>query len=232
MDDKKPDNVDEFEEEIVEREFKDPTPHFDDEIEYLSDQSGQSKNLMGRFKNLPRFSVGWLGLLLIILVVLFLFLPKGSKNLNNEELIILKSRVEDLEARENTPEIFEQKLEKLESDMLKGIQVSDRLDQLEGLLVAKINTLEKDVKDLKTQVEEAKKINAARAAATPAPKTVKPRVKKPVQTSSVKYHTVKKGENVYRIALKYNLTEPQLLELNNLEKGALIFPGQKLKVSK
>ena len=234
MDDQKPDNMDEFEEEIAVGEFKDPTPHFDEEIEYLNEQSGQSKSVMSKIKKMPGFSMGWLGILLIVLIALFLFLPKGSKKIEEEELIILKSRVEDLESRQTQaelPEIYEQKIEKMETDILKTLQVGDRLNQLETLLVSKIDSLEQDIQNLKKQLEETQKM----ASAGTVKPTVKPNTgvpKKTPQADSTKYHIVKTGENVYRIGLKYNLTEAQLLELNNLKKGALIYPGQKLKVSR
>ena len=231
MDDKKPDNMDEFEEEIAEGEFKDPMPHFDDEIEYLNEESGKKKGLMAKLNEMPGLSIGWLGILLIVLIVLFLLLPKGSQKMDNEEFIILKSRVEDLESRQHQaalPEIYEQKLDKMEADILKGVQVSDRLDQLEALLASKIDALEKDIQDLKKQLAETQKMAAAKTVAKPA--TREP--KKTTKPDSVTYHVVKKGENIYRIGLKYNLTEAEVRELNNLTKDSFIYPGQKLKVSK
>lgn len=44
------------------------------------------------------------------------------------------------------------------------------------------------------------------------------------------YHVVQKGENLYRIALKYGLTVDQLSKLNNLPPDASIQPNQKLLV--
>ncbi|GAB6190890.1 hypothetical protein JCM39068_06390 [Desulfocastanea catecholica] len=44
------------------------------------------------------------------------------------------------------------------------------------------------------------------------------------------YHVVQKGENLYRIALKYGLTVDQLRKLNNLPADASIQPDQKLLV--
>lgn len=44
------------------------------------------------------------------------------------------------------------------------------------------------------------------------------------------YHIVKKGENPYLIAKKYNVPLEKFLEINGLNKKSLIHPGQKLKV--
>ncbi|MGB9677944.1 MAG: LysM peptidoglycan-binding domain-containing protein, partial [Candidatus Ratteibacteria bacterium] len=45
----------------------------------------------------------------------------------------------------------------------------------------------------------------------------------------VVYHTVKKGENLYKIGKKYGKTPEELKKLNNL-KSSNIYPGQKIKV--
>ncbi|MBE6147654.1 MAG: LysM peptidoglycan-binding domain-containing protein [Firmicutes bacterium] len=46
------------------------------------------------------------------------------------------------------------------------------------------------------------------------------------------YYTVKKGDNLYRIALQYNITAQQLAQINGLELNEYIFPNQKLIVPK
>ena len=43
-------------------------------------------------------------------------------------------------------------------------------------------------------------------------------------------HVVLKGETLYKIAKKYNISVKELLELNNLTETSTIFAGQKLKV--
>jgi LysM repeat protein len=48
--------------------------------------------------------------------------------------------------------------------------------------------------------------------------------------SGAKTHTVKDGETLYSIAQRYDLSLPRLLELNNMEKDAIIRPGQDLNV--
>jgi len=44
------------------------------------------------------------------------------------------------------------------------------------------------------------------------------------------YHVIQKGETLYKIAKKYNISVNELLELNNLTETSTIFAGQKLKV--
>lgn len=46
-----------------------------------------------------------------------------------------------------------------------------------------------------------------------------------------KYHTVQKGETLYRISKKYGISAEKIRKLNNLSKGQPIRIGQKLLVS-
>lgn len=49
------------------------------------------------------------------------------------------------------------------------------------------------------------------------------------QTQEPELYTVKKGDNLYRIALNYNLSVQSLMSLNDLT-SELIFPGDELKI--
>lgn len=42
------------------------------------------------------------------------------------------------------------------------------------------------------------------------------------------YYTVQKGDSLYQIGLKYNLTQQEIANLNGLELNEYIFPGQRL----
>ncbi len=48
--------------------------------------------------------------------------------------------------------------------------------------------------------------------------------------SSPQYHKVKKGDNLYRIALSYNTTVNKLCELNNITSTATLSIGQKIRI--
>ena len=53
----------------------------------------------------------------------------------------------------------------------------------------------------------------------------------PVTTTSIQYHTVKKGETLYSISKKYNLAISDLRDWNGLQNSNLIYKGDKLQVS-
>ena len=52
----------------------------------------------------------------------------------------------------------------------------------------------------------------------------------PEPTPEPEYYTVKKDDNLTKIAKKYNTTVDELVKLNNLDNPNLIYPGQKLRV--
>lgn len=51
-------------------------------------------------------------------------------------------------------------------------------------------------------------------------------------TEAFEYYVVKKGDNLYQIGLKYNITPELLAEINGLELNEYIFPDQKILVPK
>jgi type IV pilus assembly protein PilF len=79
----------------------------------------------------------------------------------------------------------------------------------------------------KIEILEKKKVSSAG-------KTGKSRASKQQreQTSSTKkrYHIIRKGENLYRISLRYGIPVEKLCRLNGITSGQVIVPGKKLLV--
>lgn len=62
-------------------------------------------------------------------------------------------------------------------------------------------------------------------------KTTKPVTTKPVTTKpKTKYYTVKKGDTLSGIAVKYKTTVANLVKLNNIKNPNLIYAGQKIRI--
>jgi len=54
---------------------------------------------------------------------------------------------------------------------------------------------------------------------------------KPAVSTEKKYHTVQKGETLYRVSKKYGISVEEIRKLNNLSEGQPLRSGQKLLVS-
>lgn len=78
-----------------------------------------------------------------------------------------------------------------------------------------------------------KKLKVGMKLEIPDNKSIKVKNKSQAQNNdvSIQYHTVKRGENLFRIANKYNISVEELKRLNNLNKNKLNV-GQKLIVKK
>ena len=107
------------------------------------------------------------------------------------------------------------------------ILLTERLDQLEANLTARINNLapKTSASTAKPAPQAVKKAEAAQKAES---KQAAPAAK---AAASAKIHTVRQGETLYRISRRYNLSVDQLRQYNQLDSKASIYPGQKLKVS-
>jgi anti-anti-sigma factor len=146
---------------------------------------------------------------LIVVILVFLFLKPGKRAAGPESdtgprLELLERRVAQIESRIGAPSPVEEKVESL----FKG--VSERL----GLI-------EKDLGRLKEDLESVKK--TAPTAAIPK------KVQAPPPSPSV-YHVVSRGETLYRIALRYNMTLEELRRLNDLKPDQPLLVGQRLRV--
>jgi len=76
------------------------------------------------------------------------------------------------------------------------------------------------------EVLENKVLSAAKGTQEPGGVT-----EQPVKSDPRRVHVVSRGENLYRISLKYGLTVDELCRLNDMSSSQPIHPGQKLLVA-
>jgi LysM repeat protein len=160
------------------------------------------------------------GILLVIILLALFF--RGSNGASKEDVSLVRTRLDQLEKRFASLDATEKKISSIENQFLALQQSVSRFDSAEKSLTEKINKLAQQVE---------------RPTTPPPPPPAKASVTTPSQKTStaqggVRYHEVKPGETLYRIASKYNLTMDELRRLNNLKSTQnTIKPGQKLVVS-
>jgi LysM repeat protein len=175
--------------------------------DWSDDQDYSRKRRFMRSGNSGFFRI-LLGVLLILVFLggIFYFLSRQSAN---DETNLLQSKLTNLE----------EKISSLEK----------QITELQG----KVSTLGPDPALLQQLDALAQKVEALEKQKQPAAGT---RAKsstpsKPAPSIGKQYHTVQKGESLYRISKKYGLSVEELRKLNNLSGDQALRAGQKLQVS-
>jgi LysM repeat protein len=190
-----------------------------DELESREDTyygSGSSASGGHVFKHIYIAIAGFL----ILIVLCVVLIARTYSLAEKTQLLAMESRLEQLEGRLGSME-GEGTLSQTGGSGNQLILLTERLDQLEANMTARINNMVKELSTLPPKPAP----EAVQKAETP--KQV-PAAKKETQA---KMHTVKQGETLYRISRRYNLSINQLREYNKLGTKATIYPGQQLHVT-
>lgn len=192
----------------------------------------------------------------ILAVVLFLILMVSRGGNSGESLRDMRDRLDQMESRiaflENRLEDRNRQLNAMSETL--GV-FSDNFEQFQALptemeaVKQKTEFLETRQANLEKRFSRDGGPAESQAAQTPSTgRTGKTEVKSPritksrakgtspagadsvAENSDAKTHTVRDGETLYSIAQRYGISLARLLELNDMEKDAIIRPGQDLKV--
>jgi LysM repeat protein len=167
----------------------------------------------------PKIILG-VGILLFIIVLALLF--RGSNGASKEDVSVLRTRLDQLEKRLAALEATEKKISSIENQFLALQQSVSQFDSAQKSLREKIDKLAQQVERPTTPPPPS----PAKASVTPSSQ------KTSTAKAGVRYHEVRPGETLYRIARRYNMTTDELRRLNNLKSNQnTIKPGQKLAVS-
>jgi LysM repeat protein len=161
------------------------------------------------------------GAVVIIVIILIALFSGGTSELSNKDLDAIKVRLDLLEKRLTRLEEVEitiSKLEKQGKGLEQSIMAADRS--------ARLLTVQVDA--LAQKVDMMAKKATTTAEATEDSAAIKT---KPPSPGKERYHEVRSGETLYRIAKKYSLSVTELCRLNNITPNKIIHPGQKLLVS-
>lgn len=181
------------------------------------------------------------GALAVTLVVFFLFFSSSD---SDTQMVSSSSQNATPGALEDRLASMEAALESMQAKLMNSgdttltsmdatlVQLQQQVSRLEAAAQIKFDSLTERMGNLEQKLSTVSKM-----AASPAPvKSVEttPSVKKAPNVQDKKtaevFHTVKKGETLWRIAQEYNTTVAALRKLNNLDTDAKIYPGTNILV--
>jgi hypothetical protein len=190
-----------------------------DELDYSRrdrDERGPREPVSFRIKGK---TIVLLGAGVIILIILIALLPRGGSEPSRRNLSTLVARLGQLEEKLTLLEEMEARIASLEQR--ERAFEWHREDRSTETLAKQLDVLSKKVDLLEKQV-------IAAASKTRSVSTGKTRAS---DKADWQYHQVEKGDSLYRIAERYEISVEELCRLNNINHAHPIYPGQKLLVA-
>ncbi len=163
----------------------------------------------------------WVPAVVIILILLYIFLPTGNGTQGTAQLKGLEARLDQVEKRMLNLEGVGERVLNLEKTLKDSGTLEKQLDRLEASIAKRLDQVDKELLQLR------KDMQAKRTKTTVAPTTNQQKSAAPPKATQ---HVVKKGDTLYSIGRTYGLTVDRLRTINKLDKNSVIFVGQKLTV--
>jgi len=163
--------------------------------------------------------LGATGILLLLALIAIFF--RNGNELSTEGLPTIQARLSQLAKRITRLEGMEDKilfLDKQEKDLLDYVTETDKSGKY----------LAQQLDKLAEKVDRLEERMASAPAKTEAPLTIQ---RKPFRLTKGRYHEVRPGDTLYRIAEQYGTSVHELCHLNNISPDQVIHPGQKLLVA-
>lgn len=204
-------------EDNVESNGEEPEAFYEEEYSPLGVKAGASSGI-SRVVGNPAI---WIPAVVILLILLYIFMPIGNSNQDKTQLKALGARLDQLEKRMLKLESVGERVLNLEKILKNNGTLEKRLDRLEASIVKRMDQVDKELLVMRKDL-------AAKSA--PTSKTPQATQQTKASTDPAKHHIVKKGDTLYSISRKYGLTVAQLRKMNSLDKNSVIFSGQKLIV--
>ena len=163
-----------------------------------------------------------LGVIGIVVLVILITVFFGGGGLSQGDLAPLQTKLDLVERRLAHLQGLESRIAFLENQEAELQQLILDLDRSGRSLTEQVDEMAKKLGG----VEPGKPTAPAKIKAT-APGTA---AEKPVSAEKERYHNVRRGETLYRIAKQYGISVKELCRLNNISPNQAIYPGQKLLV--
>lgn len=184
------------------------------------------------------------GALVVTLVVFLVFFRSSDSQTQAVSDASLETVPENLEERLAS---MESALENMQAKLAFAVgdendttldaaltRIQQQVSRIEAAVQIKFDSLTERMGNLEQKMSSVSKMAAASRPVESQPADTKPVVKKSTAVQEKKssgiFHTVKKGETLWRISQQYNTTVAALRKLNNLDPDADIYPGTNLMV--
>jgi len=207
-------------------------------------EKGSTKKIEPAHLKKNEFALILFGALVLTVVIFFLFFRSSDTrieeikttpsseiqtNMSSLSLADLENRIEVLE---NTREMREKSVG-ASDDSGKGVvdigPVKERVTNLEAAFAVKFDSLIKRMDAIEKGFSEQKKESVAVTIPKPVV-PVKPSVPVKKENKTGLFHTIKKGETLYSISLKYNTTVAVIRNLNKMSVDDKIYVGDAILV--
>ncbi len=215
-----------------------PDIETEEEMRLENPFSGWQKNKrFGLFSDLISSPFVWAGTAIVILIlILMVFWPDSNNKASTDKLDSIAERLDMLENRIFIVETSFQNITNQQPQEQNIESFQNRIEQLEAFVKHKTDQFTSELEKAQKKISslESKPSSTVTSSKSASAKKSAP-VEKPAavrKTDTAKYHTVQKGETLYRISVNNGISVDQLLELNNMSKNSVIYPGQKLRVSR
>jgi len=176
--------------------------------DYYDDHSGIFPK-----KYLNPVTIGGAGLFIVV-VLLIVFLSGPEETNNDKQLLLLQTKIQQLEQKLASMGSIDQTLDRLGRLEQKLSLVSDKFEQFNSTITTQVDQIIKELSVLH------QKSSSKPQPAESAQKETKPQ-----------YHQVRPKETLWGISRRYGLTLDQLRSYNRMGSNATIQPGQKLKLT-
>jgi LysM repeat protein len=163
-----------------------------------------------------------LGVIGIVVIVVLISVFFGGGGLSQGDLAPLQAKLDLVERRMTHLEGLESRIAFLENQETELQQLILDLDKSGRSLTEQVDEISKKLGG----VEKGKPTAPARVKTT-APGTA---AEKPVSAEMKRYHKVRPGETLYRIAKRYGISVSELCRLNSISPNQAIHPGQELLI--
>jgi LysM repeat protein len=189
-------------------------------MEGMADKTLRRRRPSSAFKP-PDRSPLILGLSVLILIAVLGLFFRGGNQVSPENLNAISAQLDRLQERLTQLQGPEQEAAHLESQV-KGLHQS--LSELEKTS----RSVEERIGELSQNIERLQQKIAAPPALTTLPRAAP---KMPAHRAKARYHEVRRGDTLYRIAKRYGMSVDDLKRLNHFTKDQVIQPGQKILIT-